>query len=188
MQKDDGRAGRGRCGAFFFDRDGTLNHDSGYLGSPDDVVLMPGVAETLRALKKTHRLFLFTNQSGVARGYFGMAEVEAVNRRLVELIGDKAIFDGICVATEHPDDPNPRYRKPSPRYILEMVEKYSLDVRHCWMVGDRKRDLEAGICAGIGAIRYAADIQDEKAQDYCSANGIETLEDFRELLRFAGER
>ena len=105
----------GKVGAIFFDRDGTLNHDSGYLGAPEQVALLPGVRETLRALKRRFRLFLFTNQSGVARGYFGMDAVEAVNRRLCELLGDPEIFDGVCIAAEAPDAPELGYRKPSPR-------------------------------------------------------------------------
>ena len=90
--------------ALFFDRDGTLNHDPGYLSDPDGVVLLPGVAQAMAALRVSFRLYLFTNQSGVARGYFGMDAVDAVNRRLCELLGDPDIFDGICIAPEHPDD------------------------------------------------------------------------------------
>ena len=95
-------------GAFFFDRDGTLIHDAGYLSDPALVALLPGVRETLLALRGAgFLLFLFTNQSGVARGYFGMEAVEAVNARLARLLGAESgpFFDGVCVAPEHPDDP-----------------------------------------------------------------------------------
>lgn len=167
--------------AIFFDRDGTLNHDSGYLSRPEEVFLLPGVRETIDILKVDFRLFLFTNQSGVARGYFGIEEVNAVNRRLCELLGDEKVFDGMCIATESPSDPDLGYRKPSPRYILEMSQRYNLDLSRCFIVGDRKRDLEAGLKGGIRAVRISADIDDGETTEFCKANGIETIKDFREL-------
>ena len=119
-------------GAVFFDRDGTLIHDTGYLSDPELVELLPGVRETLLALREAgFLLFLFTNQSGVARGYFGMDAVEAVNARLARLLGAESgpFFDGVCVAPEHPDDP-PVYRKPCPRYILETIAARGLAPRN----------------------------------------------------------
>ncbi len=172
-------AGRG---AIFFDRDGTLNHDSSYLKDPDEVVLLPGVKETLAALKERYRLFLFTNQSGVARGYFGIEDVEAVNERLFELLGGN-LFDGICIAVEHPDDKSEDvYRKPSPRFINEMAEKFDIDKSCSYMIGDRKSDLEAGLRAGIGAIRVSADIDDAATAEYCRERGIPTAKNFCEIL------
>lgn len=165
-------------GAIFFDRDGTLNHDSGYLSSPEQVVLLPGVKETLAKLRESYRLFLFTNQSGVGRGFFGMDAVNAVNNRLAELLGDKDIFDDICVAPEHPDSPIQNYRKPSPKYILETIENFKLEPSKCFMVGDRKRDLEAGVNAGINAIRISADIDDAAAAAYCQEHSIPTATEF----------
>ena len=170
-------------GAFFFDRDGTLIHDTGYLSDPDLVELLPGVRETLLALREAgFLLFLFTNQSGVARGYFGMDAVEAVNARLARLLGGSdTFFDGVCVAPEHPDDP-PVYRKPCPRYILETLAAHSLAPASCLMVGDRLGDLQAGVNAGIRAVRYCGDIDDPAAAAFALANDIESIGDFRDLL------
>ncbi len=170
-------------GAFFFDRDGTLIHDAGYLSDPALVALLPGVRETLLALREAgFLLFLFTNQSGVARGYFGMDAVEAVNRRLAMLLcGADTFFDGVCVAPEHPDDP-PVYRKPCPRYILETIAARGLAPEACAMVGDRVSDLQAGLNAGIRAVRYCGDIDDPATADFARANGMESIGDFRDLL------
>jgi len=175
-------------GAFFFDRDGTLIHDSGYLSDPVLVELLPGVRETLHALREAgFLLFLFTNQSGVARGYFGMDAVEAVNARLAQLLGaeDGVFFDGVCIAPEHPDDP-PVYRKPCPRFILETMVAHGLSPEKCVMVGDRTSDLQAGVNAGIRAIRYSADIDDSAAAAFAQEHGIGTVRDFRALTRFIG--
>jgi D-glycero-D-manno-heptose 1,7-bisphosphate phosphatase len=95
-------------------------------------------------------LFLHTNQSGIARGLFQLADVDRCNARLEELLGlPRPIFDAVCVAPEGPEDP-PVYRKPSPRFILECVARHHLEPSRCWMVGDRESDLEAGRLAGIG--------------------------------------
>ena len=174
-------------GAFFFDRDGTLIHDSGYLSDPDLVELLPGVRETLPALRKAgFLLFLFTNQSGVARGYFGMEAVEAVNARLAQLLGGtETFFDGVCIAPEHPDDP-PVYRKPCPRYILETLALRGLEPDSCFMVGDRTSDLQAGVNAGVRVVRYSGDIDDQAAAVFARNHAIETIDDFRGLLRIIG--
>ncbi len=173
-------------GAVFFDRDGTLIHDTGYLSDPELVCLLPGVRETLLALRSAGcLLFLFTNQSGVARGYFGMDAVEAVNARLARLLGGAdTFFDGVCVAPEHPDDP-PAYRKPCPRFILETIEARALRPADCLMVGDRTSDLKAAVNAGIRAVRYCGDIDDSAAASFALAHGIGTVRDFRDILHLA---
>ena len=140
-----------RRAALFLDRDGTLIRDMGYLDRAAGVELLPGAREALRRAHRTHRLFLFSNQSGVSRGYFTWAQVDAVNRRLFRLLGDGGhLFDACCMAAEHPDAPAV-YRKPSPRFILECIDQFALDPGACWMVGDRQSDLQAGLRAGVRA-------------------------------------
>ena len=187
VDNGDLRIGEGTPrGAVFFDRDGTLIHDTGYLSDPELVELLPGVRETLLALRASgFLLFLFTNQSGVARGYFGMDAVEAVYARLSRLLGGaETFFDGVCVAPEHPDDP-PVYRKPCPRYILETIEARSLRPADCLMVGDRTSDLASAVNAGIRAVRYCGDIDDPAAASFALKHGIATVRDFRDILRLA---
>lgn len=136
--------------AIFLDRDGTLIEHVPYLASPDGVVLLPGVREALaRALQLGVKLFLFTNQSGVGRGYFTLADVDSVNRRMIDLIGlGDEPFDAICIAPEHPDAP-PVYRKPSPRFILETLAAYDIVSDDAWMIGDAPTDWLAGRNAGV---------------------------------------
>ncbi len=138
--------------ALFLDRDGTLIVDKVYLADPAGVELIPGVAAALRRARSLgYQLFLFTNQSGIGRGYHTLADTERVNARLEELLGLPApVFDGICIAPERSDQP-PVYRKPSPRFILETVAARRLDPADCWMVGDSAADLGAAAAAGIRA-------------------------------------
>ncbi len=139
--------------ALFLDRDGTLMVDAHHVHKPDDVVLLPGVKESLaRVLELGYQLFLFTNQSGIGRGFFALEDAVACNEHMVELLGlGPDLFTDICIAPEHPDDA-PVYRKPNPRFILESIEKHGLDPARCYMVGDRRSDWETGLNAGIRAV------------------------------------
>jgi D-glycero-D-manno-heptose 1,7-bisphosphate phosphatase len=148
--------------AVFLDRDGTLIANRHYLAAPEGVELLPGVREAVGAMLAVGtRLFLFTNQSGVNRGYFTLADVEAVNWRMIELLGHGAdVFTRVCIATERPDEP-PVYRKPSPRFIHEMLAEYGIPAAAAWMVGDSPADWQAGIAAGV---RVAAIVRDPAAE------------------------
>jgi D-glycero-D-manno-heptose 1,7-bisphosphate phosphatase len=136
--------------ALFLDRDGTLIVDRDYLADPAGVELLPGTTDALRRARALgYRFFLFTNQSGVGRGYHTLADVHRVNARMEELIGlPPPLFDGIGIAPEAPDQPVV-YRKPSPRFIRETLIAHHLDSAQCWMVGDSAADLGAGLAAGI---------------------------------------
>ena len=138
--------------ALFLDRDGTLIEHKPYLYKPQEVILLPGVIAALRHAREAgYLLFLFTNQSGVGRGYFKLDDVHQVHAQLIESIGlGSDIFKEICVAGEHPDDPS-IYRKPSPRFILEMIAKYNINPEPSWMIGDSPCDWQAGLRAGISA-------------------------------------
>ena len=136
--------------ALFLDRDGTLIEDRHFVGAVDQVSLLPGTREALaRLLAAGTRLFILSNQSGVNRGYFTLADVEAVNRRMIELLDlGPTPFTRICIAPERPDEPS-RYRKPSPRFIEEMLAEFSLSRESSWMIGDRPSDWEAGLAARV---------------------------------------
>ena len=136
--------------ALFLDRDGTLIVGRPYLADPAQVELLPGVCEALhRFLAAGYRLFLFTNQSAVGRGMFSLEKVYRCNGRMMDLLGlPSPGFTEICIATEAPDMPVV-YRKPSPRFIREMIDKYSLNPAETWMVGDMPSDVQAGLNAGV---------------------------------------
>ena len=145
--------------AVFLDRDGTLIRHVHYLHQPELVELLPGVRESLQFLRKQGvLLFLFTNQSGVAKSLFTLADVEAVNHRMIELLdlGDD-LFTEVCIATEIPSDA-PKYRKPSPRFILETLVKHEIAQEDAVMVGDNPSDWEAGARANIEVVRISSPV------------------------------
>jgi len=136
--------------ALFLDRDGTIIFDRDYLADPAGVELVPGAAGALRRARALgYLLFLFTNQSGIGRGLHTIEDTHRCNARMNELLDlGPAPFAGLCIAPEAPDQPS-LYRKPSPRFILEMIAQHALDPAQCWMIGDRESDLDAGLAAGI---------------------------------------
>lgn len=138
--------------ALFLDRDGTLIVDKVYLADPAGVELIPGTALGLRRARELgYRLFLFSNQSGIGRGYHTLEDTELVNQRLEELLGlPRPVFDGVCIAPEAPGQ-SVIYRKPSPRFILESIARHGLDPARCWMVGDAASDIGAALAAKIKA-------------------------------------
>ena len=149
--------------ALFIDRDDTLIVDKVYLSDPAGVELLPGVPAALRRARELgYRLFLFTNQSGIGRGYYTLEDAHRVNARMEELIGlPRPLFTEIGIAPEAPDQPS-IYRKPSPRFIIEMIAKYKLDPAQCIMVGDRESDIEAGLnakirCAALSTAKVTAE-------------------------------
>lgn len=170
--------------ALFLDRDGTLIVDVHHGHDPEGVVLLPGVQEAVRhALALGYQLFLFTNQSGIGRGYFTLQDAIACNERLIVLLGcGPDVFTDICIAPEHPDDA-PEYRKPSPRFILECIERHGLDPARCTMVGDRKSDWDAGLNAGIGSVAVQSGKPlDTDLQAYIAENGIGLFPGFAEFV------
>ena len=136
--------------AVFLDRDGVLIAEKNYLRLVEDVVIIPGVERALHRLQDAgYGLFIVTNQSGVGRGYFTMAEVERVNVHLAQLLAVHGIaFRKIYVAPEAPDQPS-RGRKPSPQFLFDARDEFGLRLADCFMVGDKLIDLECGWNAGV---------------------------------------
>jgi D-glycero-D-manno-heptose 1,7-bisphosphate phosphatase len=135
--------------AVFLDRDGTLIVERDYLHRPEDVVFVPGAGKALKRLQDAgFELFILTNQSGVGRGYFTMADVERVHAHLLkELERDKVQIRKIYVAPEAPDQPS-RGRKPSPQFVFDARDEFGLDLAQSHVVGDKLIDLECGWNAG----------------------------------------
>jgi D-glycero-D-manno-heptose 1,7-bisphosphate phosphatase len=136
--------------AVFLDRDGTIIEEKEYLSDPDGVAIFPGAMEALKRLRDAgFKLFIVSNQSGVGRGYFTLADVDRVNARLVELLARGGVrFEKIYVAPEAPEQPS-RGRKPSPQFLFDARDAFGVDLSQSYMVGDKLIDLECGWNAGV---------------------------------------
>ncbi|HSW01772.1 MAG TPA: HAD family hydrolase [Sedimentisphaerales bacterium] len=146
--------------AVFFDRDGTLINDPGYLNHPDQVQLLEGAAEALRELHGLgYKTVVASNQSGVARGIVTEQMLEKIHERLRELLAAKgATLDRIYYCPYHPDGVVEQYRKdsdlrkPKPGMLLAAAREMEIDLAKSWMIGDAERDIEAGRSAGCRTI------------------------------------
>lgn len=167
--------------AVFLDRDGTIIEERNYLSRPEDVALLPGAPEALRRLSAAgFRLIVVTNQSGVGRGYFTLAEVEAVTAHLAKLLAAHGVrFDKTYVAPEAPEQPS-RGRKPSPQFLFDARDEFGLDLAASYLVGDKLADLQCGWNAGVRAailVRtgYGADTERRHAAELARAVVVDDL-------------
>ncbi len=147
--------------AVFFDRDNTLIEGADYLGDPDKVVLIDGAAACVAGVRRLgYLVVVVSNQSGVARGFYGEADVLKVNDRLDELLRDGDSFAAIDLHAFCPHHPEAEgeygvecsCRKPKPGMLLSAAEELEIDLSKSWMVGDAPRDIEAGAAAGCRTI------------------------------------
>lgn len=148
--------------ATFLDRDDTLIHcddvtPDGDLGDPALVRLLPGVLDACRDIKHAgFTLVVCSNQGGVARGRYGVAEVQLVNARLNELLG--GLIDAFYFCPYHPQGTVPEFRrehpwrKPQPGMFVDAARDLNLDLSRSWSIGDRVRDCVAGKFAGCRTI------------------------------------
>lgn len=136
--------------AIFLDRDGTMIEEANYLSDPDQIKIFPATRTGLKKLGAAgFKLFIVSNQSGVGRGFFTMAEVEKVNARLCgELAREGIRLEKIYIAPEKPEDPS-YGRKPSPQFLFDARDEFHLDLSQSFMIGDKMIDVECGWNAGV---------------------------------------
>ena len=136
--------------AVFLDRDGVLIEERNYLHRVEDVAFLPRVAVALKRLSDAgFKLFIVSNQSGVGRGYFTLADVERVNKHLCRELARAGVrLEKIYIAPEAPGQPN-RGRKPSPQFLFDARDEFGVDLAQSFMIGDKLIDLECGWNAGV---------------------------------------
>jgi len=172
--------------AVFLDRDDTINRNAdlpasawrdgtpGDLLDPAHVELLPGVLDACRALKRAgFALVVITNQGGVARGAGSLADIDACNDRLRELLTPEraattpgipaplrpSLIDACYAAPHHPGggvapfDAEHPWRKPGPGMVESACAELGLDPARSWMVGDKQRDMDAALAAGLAPDR-----------------------------------
>lgn len=181
--------------AVFLDRDGTINQHKGYIDTPNQMVLLPGVAT---AINRFHALgylvIVITNQPVVARGQCSVSELHRIHNRMEMLLGmDGAFVDAIYFCPHHPDKGFPnedaRYkircdcRKPAPGMILRAAETYRIDLSCSYMVGDSHTDIETAQNAGCVPVHLKRASEDDSS----AALSFDDLLHFSAFLLQKGE-
>lgn len=168
--------------AVFFDRDGVVNRSpgTGYVLSIDEFFLNDGIAEAVRFLNEAGILaIVITSQKGVGKGLMSEADLTGIHRHMQdELAKDGAAFDAIYAYTGTLVCPH--RPKPDPEMIFSAAERYLIEPRLSWMIGDADRDIEMGIAAGLaGTIR----VQGEKAIGIEADYTLQSVVEIPNLLR-----
>jgi D-glycero-D-manno-heptose 1,7-bisphosphate phosphatase len=142
----------------FLDRDGTLVRDHGYTHRLADYALLPGVVPALQRLAAAgFGLAVVTNQSGIGRGLFGLADYHAFERRLERDLAAQGVHLAASFFCPHRPDEGCACRKPAPGLLLRARDVLGADLARSFIVGDGIRDAEAGLAAGCaGAVLLAA--------------------------------
>jgi D-glycero-D-manno-heptose 1,7-bisphosphate phosphatase len=153
-------AASGARRGLILDRDGVINHDTGYLHRIEDCRFVEGIfAMSAAFAARGFAIVIATNQSGIGRGLYGEAEFN----RLMDWMRGEFANHGVAIAGIYhcPDHPtaglgahrrdNP-WRKPGPGMLLQAAKDLSLDLARSWTVGDKRGDMEAGRAAGVGML------------------------------------
>lgn len=142
--------------AAFFDRDGTINVNTGHLYRMDEIRFISGRPELIRRYNKDgYKVIVVTNQAGIAKGLYSESDMhrvhEEMNRKLRE--GWGAHIDAFYFCPHHPDFTGPcNCRKPEPGMIEQAIRDFNIDVAHSVLYGDNIWDIQAGERCGIRSI------------------------------------
>lgn len=134
--------------AVFFDRDGTINVDKNYLYKIDEFEFIPGVIDLMSYINtKGYKIFIVTNQSGVARGYYSEYDVIHLNNWLKNTLVEEGVeITDIFYCPHHKDGIVKKYavdcscRKPKLELFYKAIDLYDIDVNQSYVVGDKIRD------------------------------------------------
>jgi D-glycero-D-manno-heptose 1,7-bisphosphate phosphatase len=143
--------------AAFLDRDGVINVDHGYTHELDDLAFTPTAIEAIRLLNQAgYRVLVVTNQSGVARGLYGLAEVEAFHREMAARLAEAgAHVDAFYYSPYHPDGTVAEFaidhedRKPGIGMIRRAIQDWNVTAEGSFLIGDRQSDADSAAAAGL---------------------------------------
>ncbi|MDO8296528.1 MAG: HAD family hydrolase [Caulobacter sp.] len=149
-----------------FDRDGVLNVDHGYAFKPEELEWVPGAKAAVKRVNEAGVLAVIaTNQSGIGRGYYTEADMEAFHAEMLrQLTAGGARIDAIYFAPHHEDAAEDRYRvadhpdrKPNPGMLLRALAEFGVAPGDAVMIGDKPSDMEAARRAGVRGVFYAGE-------------------------------
>ena len=178
--------------AIFFDRDGTLNLDPGYLGDPEKVELYNYVPEGIARLSKElgFKIIVVSNQSGISRRLITKQDVDAVNNKVNEIIKVKGgKIDAFYYCPYHPEFSDPDQcscRKPSPELVFRAAKDFNIDLKQSYFVGDSVCDIDCGNNAGLKTVLVKTKLTDVEINELQNSGKTITFVavDFREVCTF----
>ncbi len=158
--------------AVFLDRDGVINERliGDYVKKVSEFRILPGVETALKAFKKkAYLIIVITNQQGVGKHLMTEEDLKRVHEYMLEKLPE---IDDIFYCTDLATKPN-NCRKPSPHMILKAKEKWNINLKKSWMIGDSETDIEAGIKAGCKTIRITQQEPTKTKANHTAKNLLE---------------
>jgi D-glycero-D-manno-heptose 1,7-bisphosphate phosphatase len=164
--------------AAFLDRDGVINVDLGYVHRVEDLEYIPGVAAAIRRLNQAgYLVIVVTNQSGIGRGYYDEAAMDAVHKALRDMLAQSgAAIDAVYACPFHPEAEIERYRhpdhpdrKPNPGLLQRAMRDFPIDRERSFMIGDKDSDMEAARRAGVAGHLFQGGDLDAFVQEILAA-------------------
>jgi D-glycero-D-manno-heptose 1,7-bisphosphate phosphatase len=148
--------------AAFLDRDGVLNVDSGYVHRIDQLEWIVGAPEAVRLLNEAgYYVFVVTNQSGIARGYFDETAMHQFHAHMQAVLkAQGAHIDAIYYCPHHPDGKIKKFavrcrcRKPGTGMLERAAREWPLDLTHSFLIGDKNDDLAAASAFNIHGLKF----------------------------------
>ncbi len=166
------------------DRDGTINVEVCYLSNPDDVEIYPEVIPALRKLEAAgYGVFVVTNQSGIGRGYYETADMQAVNQRIADLLAEEGIEVAQFYFCPHTNADDCSCRKPKTELLERAAAELGFGLKDIIVVGDKLIDVEFGQNAGGRGVLvrtgHGSEVvlaETETVPDYVCANLLEAVD------------
>jgi histidinol-phosphate phosphatase family protein len=137
-----------------FDRDGTLIESVPYLNDEKQLVFKPDIIESLLLLtRNNYKIGIITNQSGIARGYFDMFKVERIHKKILKYLRSSKIEIAFIFTCPHHPDEKCKCRKPNTELGELAIQKFNIDLKNSYMIGDQESDLQFGLALGLTVIQ-----------------------------------
>lgn len=138
--------------ALFLDRDGVINVEKDYLYKIEEFEFIEGIVALCKHYQELgYLIVVVTNQSGIARGYYTEDDFEHLTAWMKKAFKKQGVtIDAVYHCPHHPDISGAcACRKPNPGMLLEAADAYDIDLEASLIIGDKERDIEAGIRAGL---------------------------------------
>jgi D-glycero-D-manno-heptose 1,7-bisphosphate phosphatase len=163
--------------ALFLDRDGVINHDSGYTHRIEDFHFVDGIFDLCRAAQQAgYLIIVVTNQAGIGRGYYTEEEFQVLTTWMVGRFAEEGVtITDVLYCPFHPEHGVGEYkkdsfnRKPQPGMILTAAGSHGLDVESSIMIGDSETDMQAALSAGVKKRYLLIDHSSPKFSTSCAA-------------------
>jgi D-glycero-D-manno-heptose 1,7-bisphosphate phosphatase len=163
----------------FLDRDGVINKEVGYLHKIEDFEFINGVFDACVYFQSLgYQLIIVTNQSGIGRGYYNENDFRIVNNWMLEQFKNQGINILDVFFCPHSPESTCDCRKPKPGMFNQANEKYNIDMKKSWMIGDKEADIQAANAADIEntiLVKSGHEIDEESSKAKFVLSSIEQI-------------